>query len=72
MLAEEELIFLDAVLVSMISDRAFRAELSNGHVFVAWWRGSPGSDNIPWRVGDRARVRLSPYDLSVGELVGKA
>ena len=70
MRAEDELIFLDARLTAMISQRAFRAELDNGHTFVAWGRASASLEaGIPWQVGDRVRVRLSPYDLSVGEMV---
>lgn len=70
--AEEELIFLDARLTAMINHRAFRAELGNGHTLVAWSRASASLETgIPWQVGDRVRVRLSPFDLSVGEMVGE-
>ena len=66
----DELIFLDARLTEMINTRAFRAELGNGHTLVAWSRSSASPEaGIPWQVGDRVRVRLSPFDMSVGEMV---
>ena len=70
MSVKEELIFLDARLTEVINTRAFRAELGNGHTFVAWSRLSASPEaGIPWQVGDRVRVRLSPFDMSVGEMV---
>lgn len=70
MYSESELIFLDAVVTDVISLNAFRAELSNGHRFVAWCARSE-AENFPCRTGEKVRVRFSPYDFSTGEVIGK-
>jgi translation initiation factor IF-1 len=65
------LIFLDAEVTSVINRRAFRARLSNGHELVAYrGRGDAGADAIA--PGAEVRVRLSPFDMSRGEIVPPA
>jgi translation initiation factor IF-1 len=63
------MIVLDAELTRVVSNRAFGARLSNGHELVAF----AGRDSPPARdlagPGDRVRVRLSPFDMSQGEIV---
>ncbi|HMO50884.1 MAG TPA: hypothetical protein PKE26_07025 [Kiritimatiellia bacterium] len=61
---------LDVRLVEVINSRAFRAVLKNGHTLVAY---VPRHGAIPGTVslapGADARVRMSPFDMSRGELV---
>ncbi len=65
-----EIIVLDVRLNEMIHSRAFRAALENGHTLVAYFPRTLAVTVAPaWRVGDRARVRMSPFDMSRGELV---
>lgn len=64
---------LDASVTDVINDRAFRAELSNGHSFVAFFAGRGGS--VPpgsCGAGSRIRVEFSPCDMSKGRIVGMA
>ena len=65
-----EIIVLDAEVVAVINNRAFRARLGNGHEFTAFVprekAPAPGWVCPP---GAQIRVRLSPYDLSRGEIV---
>ena len=62
-----ELIVVDARLVDVIDNRAFRAQLSNGHGLVAFRR--PGGHEADLHVGQSVQVQMSPYDMSVGEVV---
>lgn len=64
---DNELIVVDAKLVSVIDNRAFRAQLSNGHGFVAFRR--PGAHAQDLQSGQSVQVRMSPFDMSVGEVV---
>jgi translation initiation factor IF-1 len=65
-----EIIVLDVRLQEMIHSRAFRATLENGHAMVAYYpRKLAGEASCPWSVGDRAKVRMSPFDMSRGELI---
>lgn len=66
---KKELILLDARLTVMINNHAFHAVLGNGHAFVAYF---PGQDKVTGTVlcaGDTVRVRMSPYDMSRGEIL---
>ena len=66
---KKEDILLDAVITNMISCRAFYAELENGHEIVAILskRVLPEGSIEP---GDAVRVRMSPYDMSKGLIIG--
>lgn len=66
---EDELIVLDALLTDVLNTRAFRAQLGNGHGIVAYLRGGGRGREPAWQPGDRVRVRMSPFDMSVGEIV---
>ena len=61
-----ELIVVDAKLVDVIDNRVFRAQLSNGHGFVAFRR--PGGHAETMQTGQTVQVRMSPFDMSVGEV----
>ncbi|HMP75628.1 MAG TPA: TOBE domain-containing protein [Kiritimatiellia bacterium] len=65
---KEETIVLDARVDAVLHTRAFRAQLDNGHEIVAY-RPPGGAMDSDLRPGDRVRVRLSPYDMSVGKIV---
>jgi len=67
---ENERIYLDATLLSVIKDGVFRAQLDNGHRFVAYSRGEPGDLRDAWR-GRRVGVQMSPYDMSKGLILDK-
>ncbi len=66
----KEIIELDAEVVAVIETRAFRARLGNGHEFTAFVPREPvpasGGVCLP---GARVRVRMSPFDMSRGEIV---
>ena len=65
-----EIIELDAEVVAVIEPRAFRARLGNGHEFTAFVpRARPTATGWVCHPGARLRVRMSPYDLTRGEIV---
>lgn len=67
---KEEAIVLDARLTAVLHMRAFRAQLINGHEVVAYRRGlERGAAEL--NPGDRVRIRMSPFDMSVGEILDK-
>ncbi len=65
---EKEMIDLDATVVRMISVTAFEAELANGHRLVA--HGAHGAPAWNGQPGNRIRVRMSPFNMGQGRLVG--
>jgi len=65
---KKEIILLDACLVSVIDNNAFGAELCNGHRFVVFFNPGKTESDVP-KIGENVMVRMSPYDMSKGELV---
>ena len=66
----KEIIELDAVVRDVIETRAFRARLGNGHEFTAFVpREKAPASGWVCLPGARIRVRLSPFDMSRGEIV---
>lgn len=65
----DELIVLDALLTDVIDNRAFRAQLRNGHRMVAYRRPGERGGEPALRPGAWVRVRMSPFDMSVGEII---
>ena len=66
---KSELILLDAKVTEVINDRAFRAILGNGHDIVAHLPSGQPATQIALRVGDAVKVRMSPFDMSRGEVI---
>lgn len=70
-MAESERIVLDAELRRVISKKAFRAQLPNGHAIVAFRPGAPNDGDVDadWQRGRRVRVAMSPFDMSKGRIL---
>lgn len=66
-----EIIRLDAEVVALLSERTFRAKLENGHELVAYGRDEQLDFLRTLRVGDRIVAKMSPYDMSRGEVIAK-
>jgi translation initiation factor IF-1 len=66
---KSELILLDATVTEVINNRAFRAILSNGHDIVAFLPGEITASQQSVRAGVMVKVRMSPFDMSRGEMI---
>lgn len=66
-----EIIELDAEIVAVVNHRVFRARLGNGHECMAFVlrEHAPATGGLCPAVGARLRVRMSPFDMSRGEIV---
>ena len=63
---KKELIVLDATVTDLLNARAFRAELCNGHRLVAVADGLAARSYVR---GERVKVAMSPFDMSVGRVI---
>jgi len=62
-----EKILLDATILNRIGYSAFRATLSNGHIFIA--HPPQGANSfVNLMEGARVEVCFSPYDFSVARI----
>jgi translation initiation factor IF-1 len=52
--------------VEILAATLFRVELANGHRLLAHLSGKRRMVFQPMLIGDNVKVRMSPYDLSVG------
>jgi len=67
---KKEIILLDAKLVEVIHNGAFRAVLSNGHMLVAYIPRESRNNLVGTiNIGDTVKVKMSPFDMSRGEVV---
>ncbi len=68
-MAGERAFELEALIIEALPNGTYRAELSNGHRFLAFVTGRDRSQAGPWQLGSKVRVRLSPCDLSQGRIL---
>jgi translation initiation factor IF-1 len=62
--AKNEQIILDATLEFAVECATFQARLENGHCLVAFAAPKKTLSELGLRLGDRVRVKCSPYDMS--------
>jgi translation initiation factor IF-1 len=72
-MGKKENIRLDARLLSVVGEAAFRAELANGHQIIAFL-GKEDRANAAQRFkpGQAVGVEFSPYDMSKGRILVEA
>jgi translation initiation factor IF-1 len=58
------------VVTEPVSGAAFRVEIGNGHRLLAYAPGKKRAEFAQLAAGDRVALRVSPFDLSVGRIVG--
>jgi translation initiation factor IF-1 len=68
LMAKEELIEMQGVVMEVLPDSRFRVTLDNGHDLVAYSAGKMRKHHIRILAGDRVTLELSPYDLSKGRI----
>lgn len=67
-----ERLVLDACIRSVLSERAFVAELENGHRFTAFTAGVQLPADSRFGVGESVRVEFSTFDMTKGRITGPA
>ncbi len=48
---------------------AWRAELANGHSLTAFVTGKAKKNFAGLKTGDKVKLQMTPYDLSVGRIL---
>ena len=67
-MAKDDKIEVDGIVVEALPATQFRVELDNGHKVLAYLSGRMRKYYIRILLGDRVRVELSPYDLTRGRI----
>jgi translation initiation factor IF-1 len=68
-MAREGAIEAEGAVVEVLPNRMCRVELANGHRLLAFRPGKAKLRFAPLALGDKVRLELSPYDLSVGRII---
>jgi translation initiation factor IF-1 len=68
LMAKEELIEMNGVVLEVLPDSRYRVQLDNGHDLVAYSAGKMRKHHIRSLAGDKVSLELSPYDLSKGRI----
>jgi translation initiation factor IF-1 len=69
LMAKEEAIQMDGVVVETLPNTTFKVELENSHVVTAHISGKMRKHYIRILTGDQVTVELTPYDLSKGRII---
>ena len=67
-MAKEAAIEQDGTIVEALSNAMFRVELENGHVITAHISGKMRMHYIKILPGDKVKVEMNLYDLSMGRI----
>ncbi len=68
-MAREGAFEVEGAVVEVLSNQMYRVELANGHRLLAFSRGKIRLSLAALAPGDKVRLELSPYDLSVGRII---
>ena len=68
-MAKEEALEVEGVVIETLPNAMFRVELQNGHRILAHISGKMRMHFIKILPGDNVLVELSPYDLKRGRIV---
>ena len=68
-MAGEEVFRIDGRVKEVMPNGTFRAELKNGHRLTAFVAGRAKKNFAGLKPGDKVKLQLTPYDLSVGRIL---
>jgi translation initiation factor IF-1 len=59
----------EGAIVEVLPNRTYRVQLANGHRLLAFVAGKARMGLASLALGEKVRLELSPYDLSVGRII---
>ena len=68
-MARENALEAEGAIVEVLSNRTYRVQLANGHRLMAFVAGKARLGVARLGPGEKVRLELSPYDLSVGRII---
>ena len=67
-MAKEDNIEFDGLVVETMPNTTFKVKLENDHIITAHISGKLRKNYIRILTGDKVKVEMTPYDLSVGRI----
>ena len=68
-MAGDEAFKIEGRLIEVLPNGTYRAELKNGHRLTAFVTGRAKKNFAGLKSGDKVKMQLTPYDLSVGRIL---
>ncbi|HEX7577485.1 MAG TPA: translation initiation factor IF-1 [Verrucomicrobiae bacterium] len=68
-MAGEEAFRVEGRVMEALPNGTFRVELENGHRLTAFVAGRAKKNFAGLNVGDKVKLQLTPYDLSIGRIL---
>ena len=68
-MAGDEAFKVDGRVTEVLPNGTWRAELKNGHCLTAFVTGKAKKNFTGLKSGDKVKLQLTPYDLSVGRIL---
>jgi translation initiation factor IF-1 len=68
-MAGDEAFKVDGRVTEVLANGTYRAELKNGHRLTAFVAGKAKKNFAGLKSGDKVKLQLTPYDLSVGRIL---
>ena len=68
-MAGKDAFIVEGVVIEARPNRTFCVELANGHRLTAFVPGRAGRNSAGLQSGDKVKLQLTPYDLSVGRIL---
>jgi translation initiation factor IF-1 len=68
-MAGDEVFKVDGRVTEVLPNGTWRAELKNGHRLTAFVAGKANKNFAGLKSGDKVKLQLTPYDLSVGRIL---
>ena len=60
---------IEGRVTGVLANGTYRAELKNGHHLTAFVAGKAKKNFAGLKSGDKVKLQLTPYDLSVGRIL---
>ena len=67
-MAKEELLEFSGTVMERLPNAMFKVKLENGHIITAHISGKMRKHYIRILTGDKVKVEMTPYDLTVGRI----
>ena len=68
-MAGDEAFKVDGRVTEVLANGTYCAELKNGHRLTAFVAGKAKMNFAGLKSGDKVKLQLTPYDLSVGRII---
>jgi len=68
-MARDEAFKVDGRVTEVLPNGTWRVELKNGHRLTAFVAGKAKKNFAGLKSGDKVKLQLTPYDLSVGRII---